>query len=97
VFATVQAEEFGITQANVDTFLTTEDPAIRRFLGLGEDNPSWSLLGLDNSFVVNVLHAVGNYGEIYNRHLGPDTLIDIPRSINELWTNGGLIYAPAWR
>jgi general L-amino acid transport system substrate-binding protein len=97
VFATVQAEEFGITQANVDTFLTTEDPAIRRFLGLGEDNPSGSLLGLDNSFVVNVLHAVGNYGEIYNRHLGPDTLIDIPRTINDLWTNGGLIYAPAWR
>ncbi len=96
VFATIQAEEFGITQANVDTFLTTEDPAIQRFLGIG-DNASGSYLGVDNDFVVNVIHAVGNYGEIYNRNVGPDTPLGLDRGINELWSNGGLIYAPAWR
>jgi general L-amino acid transport system substrate-binding protein len=96
VYATIQAEEFGITQENVDSFLTTEDPSIQRFLGLSED-PSGSLLGLDDGFVVNVIRAVGNYGEIYARNLGPDTPIGLDRAVNDLWTNGGLIYAPAYR
>ncbi|HVO69943.1 MAG TPA: transporter substrate-binding domain-containing protein, partial [Aggregatilineaceae bacterium] len=96
VFATIQAEEFGITQANVDSFLTTDNPAIQRFLGIG-DNASGSYLGLDNGFVVNVIRAVGNYGEIYNRNVGPDTPLALDRGLNELWSNGGLIYAPAWR
>jgi len=96
VFATIQAEEFGITQANVDSFLTTDNPAIQRFLGIG-DNASGSYLGLDNGFVANVIRAVGNYGEIYNRNVGPDTDLGLDREINDLWTNGGLIYAPAWR
>jgi general L-amino acid transport system substrate-binding protein len=95
-YATIQAEEFGITQANVDTFLQSSDPAIQRFLGVG-DNPSGSLLGLDNDFVVNEIRAVGNYGEIYDRNVGPDTPLGLERGINNLWTNGGLIYAPAWR
>ena len=97
VYATMQAEEFGITQENIDTFLESEDSRIRRFLGLGEDNPSGSLLGLDNDFVVNVIRAVGNYGEIYDRNVGPDTPLGLERGLNNLWTNGGLIYAPAWR
>jgi len=96
VYATIQAEEFGITQANVDGFLTSDNPAIQRFLGVG-DNPSGSYLGLDNDFVVNVIRAVGNYGEIYNRNVGPDSPLGLDREINELWSNGGLIYAPAWR
>ena len=96
VFATMQAEEFGITQENVDSFLTSENPSIQRFLGIG-DNPSGSYLGLDNGFVVNVIRAVGNYGEIYNRNVGPDTALGLDRGLNDLWTNGGLIYAPAWR
>jgi general L-amino acid transport system substrate-binding protein len=95
-YATIQAEEFGITQANIDTFLQSSDPAIQRFLGVG-DNPSGSLLGLDNDFVVNEIRAVGNYGEIYDRNVGPDTPLGLDRGINNLWTNGGLIYAPAWR
>ncbi|MBI5959920.1 MAG: amino acid ABC transporter substrate-binding protein [Chloroflexi bacterium] len=96
VYATIQAEEFGITQADVDSFLTSEDPAIQRFLGVGE-NVSGTLLGLDNDFVVNVIRAVGNYGEIYERNVGPNTPLALDRGINNLWTNGGLIYAPAWR
>lgn len=96
VFATIQAEEYGITQANIDTFLTTTDPAIQRFLGLSKD-ASGTLLGLDNGFVVNVIRAVGNYGEIYERNVGPNTPLGLDRGLNNLWTNGGLMYAPAWR
>jgi general L-amino acid transport system substrate-binding protein len=96
VFATFQAEEFGITQANVDEMLTSENPAIQRFLGVG-DNLSGTYVDLDNDFVVNVLHAVGNYGEIFERNVGANTPLALERGLNALWTNGGLIYAPAWR
>jgi len=95
VFATFAAEEFGITQANVVGF-TSDNPAIKRFLG--QEAGMGANLGLAEDWAVNVILAVGNYGEIYERHLGP-TGLDIPRagSLNALWTLGGLIYAPAWR
>jgi general L-amino acid transport system substrate-binding protein len=96
VYATFQAEEFGITQANVDEMLASENPAIQRFLGVGE-NLSGSLIGLDNDFVVNVIHAVGNYGEIFERNVGVNSPLALERGLNAQWTNGGLIYAPAWR
>lgn len=96
VYATIQAEEYGITQANIGDFAATTDPDIQRFLGMGE-NASGSLIGLDNGFVVNVIRAVGNYGEIYDRNVGPNTALGIERGLNRLWTQGGLIYAPAWR
>ena len=96
VFATFTAEEFGITQANVDDFLSTDDPRIQRFLGIG-DNASGSIIGLDNDFAVNVIRAVGNYGEIFERNVGADSPLELPRGLNRLWTDGGLIYAPAWR
>ncbi len=96
VFATFTAEEFGITQANVDEFLNTDDPRIQRFLGIG-DNASGSIIGLDNDFAVNVIRAVGNYGEIFERNVGADSPLELPRGLNRLWTDGGLIYAPAWR
>ena len=97
VIALIQAEEFGITSENVDEFLTSDSDEILRFLGQGEDNPSGSLIGLDNDFVVNVIRAVGNYGEIFDRNLGPDTPLGLERGLNALWTNGGLQYAPPWR
>lgn len=97
VYATMVAEEYGITQENVDTFTESEDPRIRRFLGLGEDNPSGSLLGLEPGFVGNVIRAVGNYGEIYGRNLGPDSPLGLERGLNAQWADGGLIYAPDWR
>jgi general L-amino acid transport system substrate-binding protein len=95
VFATFFAEEYGITQANAATF-TSDNPEIRRFLGL--EGGMGAKLGLAEDWAINVILAVGNYGEIYSRHLGPFGL-DIPRagSLNALWTNGGLIYCPAWR
>lgn len=89
------AEEYEITQANVDSFASSEDPNIRRLLGAeGELGIG---LGLENDFMVDVVKAVGNYGEIYNRHLGPETQINIPRGPNGQYTDGGLIYAPPFR
>jgi len=100
VYATFTAEEFGITQANVDEFLNTTDTRIQRFLGIGEQK-SGELIGLDNDFAVNIIRAVGNYGEIYERHVGANTPLEIDRQaglgLNRLWRDGGLIYPPAWR
>lgn len=94
VFATFTAEEFGITQENIGDFAGSEDPAIARFMG--EEGGLGSFIGLNDSFAVDVITAVGNYGEIYDRHLTP---IGIERegSLNASYLNGGLIYAPAWR
>lgn len=95
IFGLIQAEEFGITSENVDTFLTSTNPDIQRFLGvsgtLGET------LNLPNDFMVTVIRQVGNYGEIFDRHLGPDTVFSIERGLNDLYTNGGLLYAPPFR
>jgi len=95
VFATFFAEEHGITQANVATF-KSDNPSVLRFLG--KEGGMGAKLGLSEDWAANVIAAVGNYGEIYNRNLGPNGL-DIPRagSLNALWTDGGLIYCPAWR
>jgi general L-amino acid transport system substrate-binding protein len=90
----MEAEETGVSSENVDEMLASDNPTIRRLLGVeGEVGDS---LGLPNDFMVNVLKQVGNYEEVYNRHLGPEG-INIPRGPNELWTNGGLIYPMAWR
>lgn len=95
VFGVMAAEEFGITSANVAELQASEDPEIRRFLGsedaLGEG------LGLANDFMVDVVSSVGNYAEIYDRNLGPDTPFDLPRGVNALWTAGGLLYSPPFR
>lgn len=105
VFATIQAEELGITQDNVeDTAASTEDPIVQRLLGVpfspaeGEPvAPFDSGLGLDPEWVVNVISAVGNYGEIFDRNLGPGTPFALERGQNALWTDGGLLYAPPYR
>lgn len=96
IFGMIQAEEFGITSQNVGEFMDSENPAIRRFLGLGsaEENPSGVLLGLPNDFMVTVIAQVGNYGEVFERNLTP---LGIARGINALWTDGGLLYAPPFR
>jgi general L-amino acid transport system substrate-binding protein len=95
VYATIQAEEFGITSENVDEMSESEDPNIRRFLGLeGELGDG---LGLSNDFVVQIISSVGNYGEIYDRNLGPDTPFNLPRGLNQIWTEGGLHYSPPFR
>jgi len=95
VFATIQAEELGITSENVDEFLNSDDPVVRRFLGLEGDLGVG--LGLTNDFALRVIRHVGNYAEIYQRNLGPDTPFNLPRGPNALWTDGGLLYAPPFR
>ncbi len=95
VYGMITAEEKGITSANVDEFLDSDDPEIRRLLG--DEGDLGVGLGLDNRFVYNVIKHVGNYGEVYDRNLGPDTIFGLERGINALWTEGGLIYAPPFR
>ncbi|MFO7167069.1 MAG: amino acid ABC transporter substrate-binding protein [Chloroflexota bacterium] len=95
VYATIAAEEFGINSGNVQEFLSSENPDIRRFLGVeGDLGPG---IGLDPDFTVNIIEGVGNYGEIYDRNLGPNTPFNLERGPNALWTEGGLMYAPPFR
>ncbi|HSL25269.1 MAG TPA: amino acid ABC transporter substrate-binding protein [Acidimicrobiia bacterium] len=102
VNATILAEELGIDSSNVDSFADTEDSSIRRLLGLeieGDSGPTVfdAGLGLDPAWAANVIRAVGNYGEIFARNVGPDTPLGLARGLNDLWTNGGLMYAPPFR
>ncbi|MDH4990918.1 amino acid ABC transporter substrate-binding protein [Aquamicrobium lusatiense] len=92
VNATIQAEEWGITSQNVDEFLKSEDPAIQRFLGV--DKSLGEAIGLDPKWAYNIIKTVGNYGEIFDRHLKP---LGWERGYNSLWTDGGLLYSPPFR
>lgn len=100
VFATIEAEELGIDSSNVtDTAASSENPIVQRLLGVtpaGAD-PFDSGLGLEADWVVDVISQVGNYAEIYDRNLGPDTPFDLARGPNSLWTDGGLLYSPPYR
>jgi len=95
VFATFEAEEQGITQANVQEMVGSDNPVVQRLLGT--EGELGAALGLDNDWVVNVISAVGNYGEIYDRNLGPETPFNLDRGPNRPWTEGGLLYAPPYR
>jgi general L-amino acid transport system substrate-binding protein len=96
IFGTFQAEELGITSANVEELAaTSEDPVVRNLLGAEGDLGQG--LGLDNDFMVKVISQVGNYGEIYDRNLGPDTPFNLERGLNALYTEGGLMYSPPFR
>lgn len=92
VNATILAEEWGITSKNVDDFLKSDDPSIRRFLGV---DPSLAeSIGLDPKWAYTIIKTVGNYGEIFDRHLKP---LGWERGYNRLWTQGGLLYSPPFR
>jgi len=95
VMALIQAEEFGITSKNVDSMLTSKDPGITRFLGV---TPGMGkALGLDDKWAYNIIKQVGNYGEIFERSVGPNTPLKLERGLNDLWTRGGLMYSAAMR
>jgi general L-amino acid transport system substrate-binding protein len=95
LFAMLNAEELGVTQANVDEMLKSPNPEVRRLLGtegnMGEQ------LGVSKDWVVRILRHVGNYGESFERHLGPNTRVGLERGPNNLWNKGGLQYAPPIR
>jgi general L-amino acid transport system substrate-binding protein len=96
VFGLIEAEEYGITQGNVDKMLAeSQDPVVMRILGKTED--TGKLLGLDKNWMVNSIKAVGNYGEIFERNVGPKTPLALPRGVNNLWNKGGIMYAPPVR
>jgi general L-amino acid transport system substrate-binding protein len=95
VFGLIQAEESGVTSVNVQEMLASEDPTIRRLLGV--EGELGSKLGLPNDYMVKVLEQVGNYGEIWDRNLGPDTPFNLPRGLNAQWNDGGLLYSMPFR
>ena len=94
-FALLTAEELGVTQANVDEMLKSEKPDIKRLLGTEGD--FGTQLGLDNEWAYNMIKAVGNYGEIFERNVGAGSPLKIERGVNALWTKKGLQYAPPIR
>lgn len=95
VFATIQAEEFGIDSSNVDSFLTSDNPSILTFLGVEVDGTSLDPgLGLPVDANYQVISQVGNYGEIYDEHIAP---LGLARGENALWFDGGQLYAPPYR
>ncbi|MEY4751640.1 MAG: ral L-amino acid-binding periplasmic protein AapJ precursor [Pseudomonadota bacterium] len=96
VFALIEAEEYGITQANVDALkASSQDPVVQRILGTSED--TGKLLGLDKDWAYRAIKEVGNYGEVFERNVGPKSVLKLPRGANRLWSQGGFLYAPPVR
>lgn len=95
--AMIIAEEFGITQANVEEMKTSTNPEIRRVLGTEEGTKLGTDLGLTNDWAANIIKGVGNYGEVFERNIGSESPLKIARGINALWTKGGIQYAPPIR
>jgi general L-amino acid transport system substrate-binding protein len=95
-YALIEAEEYGITQANVDQMkASSTDPVVQRILGTSED--TGKLLGLDKDWAYRAIKAVGNYGEMFERNVGPKSTLKLPRGLNNQWNKGGLMYAPPVR
>lgn len=95
--ATLNAEELGITQANLEEMTASTNPDILRFLGKEADTKIGTDLGLGNDWAYNIVKAVGNYGESFERNVGAGSPLKIARGINALWSKGGLQYAPPVR
>ena len=91
----LEAEEYGLTQSNVDQMKTSQDPVVMRLLGTSEDMGKH--LGLDKEWLVRAVKTVGNYGEMFERNVGEKTPLRLPRGLNNLWNKGGLQYAPPAR
>jgi general L-amino acid transport system substrate-binding protein len=95
-YAMLEAEEAGLTLANVDQAKAeSKDPVVQRLLGVSED--TGKLLGLDKEWAYRIVKQVGNYGESFEHNLGPSSALALPRGANNLWSKGGLMYAPPVR
>ena len=93
--AMIEAEEFGITSKNVDEMLKSDDPAIKRLLGV---TPGYGkAMGVDEKWVYNIIKQVGNYAESFERNVGVNTPLKLERGLNDLWTKGGLMYSIPFR
>lgn len=95
VFALVQAEESGVTSENADAMLSSEDPTIQRLLGVSGE--TGRQMGLPDDWSYQIIKQVGNYGEVYERNVGPDTPLGLERGLNARWNDGGLQYAMPFR
>jgi general L-amino acid transport system substrate-binding protein len=91
IYGLLEAEEYGVTQANVEAAKASTDPVVQRLLGTTED--TGKLLGLDKDWMQRAIKATGNYGEIFERNVGPNSALKLPRGVNNLWNKGGLMYA----
>ena len=93
MYGLLEAEEYGVTQANVDALKNTStDPVVQRMLGGGNEDTG-KLLGLDKEWLARAIKATGNYGESFDRNVGPKSAVNLPRGLNNLWNKGGLMYA----
>ncbi len=91
-YGLIEAEEYGVKQSNVDELKTSADPIIQRLLGGGNEDTG-KLLGLDKAWLARAIKATGNYGEIFERNVGPSSPLALPRGLNNQWNKGGLMYA----
>jgi general L-amino acid transport system substrate-binding protein len=91
----INAEELGVTSKNVDEKLKSKNPGVQRLLGVTAG--MGTALGLDDKWAYNIIKQVGNYGEIFERNVGPNTKLGLQRGLNALWTQGGLMYAAPFR
>jgi len=94
-FAMVDAEEAGVTSKNVDEMMKSPSPEVKRMLGV--EGKFGDGLGVPNDWVVNIIKQVGNYGEVFDRNVGASSPLKLPRGLNNLWSKGGLQYAPPIR
>jgi general L-amino acid transport system substrate-binding protein len=95
LFAMLNAEELGVTQANVDEHLSSENPDIMRLLG--QDSNFGEPMGINADWAYQIVKQVGNYADIYERNLGANSDFHIARGLNALWKDGGIQYAPPIR
>ncbi|ONF45487.1 amino acid ABC transporter substrate-binding protein [Marinobacter lutaoensis] len=95
LFVQINAEELGVTSANVDDMKKSDNPSVKRLLGT--DGDMGAKLGLAADFGYHIIKQVGNYGEMYDRNVGPGTPLDLERGLNALWSDGGIMYAPPVR
>ena len=95
LFATINAEEMGVTSKNVDEMKKSDNPNIQRLLGTAGE--MGSMLGLSNDWAYNIVKQVGNYGEMFDRNVGKNSALKIERGLNALWNKGGIQYAPPIR
>jgi general L-amino acid transport system substrate-binding protein len=91
-YALINAEELGISTATLSEASASQKPAVRRFVGV--QGNLGQALGLDNAWALKAVQAVGNYAEVFERNIGSQSRLGIPRGLNQLWSTGGILYAP---
>ena len=94
-FALINAEELGVSSKSIDHAVRSDKPEVKRLAGTQGDFGEQA--GLTRDWVVRIIRSVGNYGEIFERNVGVESKLGIPRGLNQLWTNGGIVYAPPIR